>query len=147
MSRLHPLVALLFIAGHADAATDWLYSIGVHDIAVNDVDSHTYGIAAGLLVDDRTDSGRHFFGDVDLFWDHDQDHLDSDHIPIWWQVHVGSDGQLWKPSSGFHVDWTVDANTRANTVSSVERQITALPALVARFDGEKFRAGLRAGAG
>jgi len=140
-------IALLFIAGHATAAPDWRYSIGVHDIIVDDVDSHTYGIAAGLLVEERTEAGWHLFGDFDVFWDHDQDHLDPDHIPIWWQVHVGTDGELWKPSPKFHLDWTIDADTRANTVSSVERQITALPALAARFDSDTFRASLQAGAG
>ena len=103
--------------------------------------------AAGLLVEERTEAGWHLFGDFDFFRDHDQDHLDSDHIPIWWQVHVGRDGELWKPSPKFHLDWTIDADTRANTVSSVERQITALPALAARFDSDTFRASLQAGAG
>jgi hypothetical protein len=122
------------------------YAIGVHDIAVRDVDSHTYGITAALILDERTASGAHLFGDLDLFWDHDQDHLDPDHISIWWQLHAGSDGELWR-STGFHLDWIADVDTRANTVSSVERQIAALPALAARFDGDRLHASIAGGYG
>jgi len=138
---------LLTLTAGTGHATDWRYLIGIHDFVVDDVDSHTYGIAAGLSGDKRTGTGRHFFGDLDVFWDHDQDHLDPDHIPIWWQLHMGSDGELWKFSPGFHVDWTADFNTRTNTVSSVERQIEVLPALAARFDSDALHASIKAGFG
>lgn len=143
------LLAAFALAGTAGAGetADWRYSFGVHDFAVPDVDSHTYGLDAGASVDERTAAGRHLFGSLDLFVDHDKDDLDPDHIPIWWKVHVGSDGDFWKAAAKMHVGWTADINTRMNTVSSVEREITAFPALVAGYDGDVFRASLHAGAG
>jgi len=128
-------------------ATDWRYSVGVHDVVVDDLNSHTYGITAGVRVDKRTSVGTHHFGKLDLFLDHDRDHLDPDHIPIWYQLHARSDRDFWKPSPAFHIGWAADFDTRANTVSSIERQITLLPALVAGLDGKVFSASVEAGVG
>jgi hypothetical protein len=141
--------ALLFalVACPGQAVAEWQYWIGIHDFEVPDVSSHTYGIAGGASFDERPGGDWHYFGDLDLFWDHDKDHLDPDHIPIWWQAHIGTDGQLLKFSRQFHLDWTADLNTRANTVSSIERQFSALPALALRYDGENVEASLKGGVG
>lgn len=140
--------AVLFFASPASGAVadDWRYSIGVHDFIVSDVDSQTYGINAGVSIDKRTDGGRHVFGSFDIFLDYDSDHLDNDHIPIWWQLHLGSDGDFWR-GNRMHVGWTADINDRINTVGSIERQFTVLPALVAGYDGQILQASLEAGAG
>lgn len=140
--------AALFFASAASAAVaqDWRYSVGVHEFAVPDVDSHTYGLNGSVSMDKRSDSGRHVFGSFDIFWDHDKDHLDNDHIPIWWQLHLGSDGDFWR-GNRMRLGWTADINTRMNTVSSIERQITALPAFVVGFDGQTLKASIEAGAG
>lgn len=127
-------VLLLACAAGAGEAAERRYSIGVHDFAVPDADSHTCGISGGVSVEKRTETGRHLVGSVDLFVDHDKDDLDPDHIPIWWQIHLATDGDLWQ-AARTHVGWTADVNTRMNTVSSVERQIIALPAITARYDG------------
>lgn len=141
------LAVLSATGASASTAADWRYWVGVHDFIVDEVDSHTYGLGGGIQGDERTDSGRHYFGSLDLYWDHDQDDLDPDHIPIWWQLHAGTDGELWRASPVVHVDWTADLDTRVNTVSSVERQIEVLPALVARYDGETLAASFKAGIG
>ena len=148
LSRAFAALSALFLASAASAGEteDWRFSLGVHQFAVPDVDSHTYGLNGSVALDKRSDSGRHLFGSFDIFWDHDKDHLDSDHIPIWWQLHLGSDGDFWR-GNRLRVGWTADANTRINTVSSIERQITALPALVGSYDGQAFQASLEAGAG
>jgi hypothetical protein len=146
--RLSRAFAALFFASAASGglAADWRYGVGVHDFVVPDVDSHTYGLNGSVSVDKRTDSGRHLFGSFDIFWDRDKDHLDNDHIPIWWQSHLGSDGDFWR-ANRMRVGWTADFNTRMNTVSSIERQITALPAVVGGYDGRILQASLEAGAG
>jgi len=147
MKLSHAFAALFFASAASSAvAQDWRYSVGVHRLSVPDVASHTDGINVGVSVDERTDSGRHLFGSFDIYLDHDKDHLDPDHIPIWWQLHLGSDGDFWRGNQ-MRVGWTADINTRMNTVSSVERQMTALPALVAGYDGQNLRASLEAGAG
>ena len=88
------LGVLLLLATGAVEAADWRYSVGIHDYNVPDVDSHTYGIDATVSMDERTESGRHTFASADVFVDHDQDDLDPDHIPIWWKVHLGTDGAV-----------------------------------------------------
>ena len=114
---------------------------------VPDVSSDTFGFNGSLSVDKRTDAGRHYFGSFDLFVDRDQDHLDPDHIPIWWMLHLGTDGRFWQPGNGGYAGWTADINTRMNTVSSIERQIKALPAIVLGYDGDSFEASLKGGVG
>jgi hypothetical protein len=138
-------VLLLAIVGVADAA-DWRYSVGVHDFDVPDAHSHTYGINGSVSVDERTESGRHEFAELVMFLDHDQDDLDPDHIPIWWEAHAGADADLWRGGST-HIGWTANADARANTVSSVERRITLLPAVVAGYDGGVLQGSMQAGAG
>jgi hypothetical protein len=144
-SRVPALILLTALASASEAA-DWRYAVGIHDFMVADVNSHTYGLDASASIDQRTEAGRHWAGSFDLFLDHDEDDLDPDHIPVWWQIHFGTDGDFWR-ADAMHVGWTADINTRMNTVSSVERQITALPKLVAGYDGTGFQTSLQAGAG
>jgi hypothetical protein len=140
------LVALFAGATGAANADEWRYWIGAHDFAVPDVDSHTYGIVGGASIDKHTSGGRHLTGSIDLFLDRDKDDLDPDHIPIRWDVHLGSDGEMWR-GARTRLGWTADFNTRMNTVSSVEREITALPAIVGWYDGDHVRTSLKTGAG
>jgi len=121
--------------------------MGLHDSRVPDVSSDTFGINGGVSFDKRTDAGRHYSGSFDLFVDRDKDHLDPDHIPIWWMLHMGSDGRFWNSDDGAYAGWTVDLNTRMNTVSSIERQIKALPAIVVGYDGDSVEASLEGGIG
>lgn len=146
--KLVRALAALFFATAASGgmAADWRYGVGVHGFAVPEVDSQTYGLNGRVSMETRTDGGQHFFGSFDLFWDHDKDHLDNDHIPIWWQSHLGFDGDFWR-ANRMRAGWTADIDTRMNTVSSIERQITALPAVVGGYDGQPLQASLEAGAG
>ena len=137
--------ALVFMAGVVNAG-DWEYAVGVHDFTVPEVDADTFGINGRATLDRHNASGRHYFGTIDVLLDRDQDHLDPDHIPLWWELYAGSDGNF-RESGNARVGWIVDVATRSNTVSSIERRITALPALDAAYDGERFHAGARAGAG
>jgi hypothetical protein len=132
--------------GADERPDEWKYWVGVHDFEVSDVDSSTYGGFGGASFDKQTKRGRHLFGSVDLFVDIDKDDLDPDHIPIRWDVHVGTDGTLWK-GVRTQVDWTANFDTRMNTVSSVEREMTALPAVVGRYAGGVLSSSLKAGAG
>ena len=148
---LLPFIAILPLvlapAASIAASTDWHYAMGLHDFSVPDVSSDTFGIDAAVTVDKHTDAGGHYFGSLDLFVDRDQDHLDSDHIPIWWMIHAGADGN-WLPLGGDgYVGWTADLNTRMNTTSSIERQIKALPAIVLGYGGDAVQASLKAGVG
>jgi hypothetical protein len=80
-SRL--LATLLLSAAAANAsAADWRYSIGIHDFAVPDINSDTYGINGGVWVDKQTDGGRHVYGSAVLYLDYDQDDNDPSRYPI-----------------------------------------------------------------
>jgi hypothetical protein len=147
MTRPLLFAALLLTGTAASGETaDWRYSVGVHDFAVPDVDSDTYGINGSVSVDKRTEAGRHVYGYIELYVDHDQDDLDPSRIPIWWQIHLGTDGDLWQ-GDRTRLGWTANVDTRMNTASSVEREIFAMPALVAAYDSNVFRASAQAAAG
>ena len=137
---------LLTVAATTGRADDWRYSVGIHDFAVPDVDSDTYGINGSVSVDKHTAAGWHVYGSAVVYVDHDQDDLDPDHIPIWWQLHAGTDGDLWR---GDHtrLGWNANVDTRINTASSIEREIFAMPALVAGYDSDVFQAAAQAAAG
>ena len=147
MSRLLLFAALLLTGTAASGETaDWRYSVGVHDFAVPDVDSDTYGINGSVSVDKRTEAGRHVYGSAVVYVDRDKDDLDPDHIPIWWQLHAGTDGDF-RQGDRARLGWNANVDTRMNTVSSVEREILAMPALVASYDTNAFRASAQASAG
>jgi hypothetical protein len=145
MTSWRGLLALAFLAGTAEAG-DWHYAIGVHDFTVPQVDSDTFGINGRATLDRHNASGRHYFGTLDVFVDHDKDHLDPDHIPVWWEMYAGTDGTFWE-SGDAHLGWLADVDTRANTASSVERRIMAMPWVVGTYEGEHFRASAKTGAG
>lgn len=146
--RLNALITGLVIAmiPVIGEAADWRYGIGIHDFNVPDVDSRTYGLNARLAVDERTQGDLHLFGSFDLFVDHDKDHLDPDHVPIWWQLNAGAEGNVWR-NDRLRAGWTTTIDTRMNTVSSVERQMTALAAMTAGYEGDLFQYALEAGPG
>jgi hypothetical protein len=144
-SRVLATLLLSAIAATATAA-DWRYSVGVHDFAVPDIDSDTYGINGGISVDKQTDAGRHVYGSAVLYVDYDQDDNDPSRYPIWWQVHLGTDGNFWK-SGRMRLGWNADLDTRMNTASSIEREMTAMPALIAAYDANLLRASAQASAG
>jgi len=131
----------------AASVAEWRYSTGVHDLHVHEVASDTFGINATASVDKRTDAGGHYFGSLALLLDHDQDHLDPDHIPVWWTLHAGADGRWLPLGERGYLGWTADINTRTNTASSIERQIKALPALALGYGGDAVQASVNVGVG
>lgn len=71
------------LASATSEAAQWKHSLGVHDMAVSDVDSTTYGIGGHAEVDETTPADRHGYASFDLYLDRDQDRLDPGHIPVW----------------------------------------------------------------
>lgn len=104
------------------------YQVGVHDMWVPDVESHTFGVNVTAAYERTLPSGTHLSLDGDVFLDFDQDHLDPDHIPVWWQLHFGLAGPIMESATpgAWHLSWVADGNTRVNTVSSIEREIRAV---------------------
>ena len=139
-------LAIILACGAAEAA-QWQYALGVHDMVVGDVGSGTWGVGGHAEVDDMTPASRHRYASFDVYLDHDQDHLDPDHIPVWWETNLGIEDELWKGTRKMFVGWGVELDTRMNTVSSIERQVHLLPALEAGFAGDSARASVTTGIG
>ena len=78
----------LALASSVSEAAQWKYSLGVHDMLVGDVDSTTLGIGSHAEVDDMTPADRHRYASFDVYRI-DEDHLDPDHIPVWWETNLG----------------------------------------------------------
>ena len=138
---------VLTLASGAAEAASWTYQLGVHNMVVRDVDSTTWGLSGRAEVDDVTEAGRHRYAIFDVYLDHDEDHLDPDHIPVWWHTDLGIDAKFWQGSRKMFVGWAVTQDTRMNTVSSIERQIHLLPAIEAGFAGDSVRASVQTGIG
>lgn len=137
----------LTLASGLSEAADWKYSLGVQNMVVRDVNSHTFGIGGHAEVDDITPAERHRYASFDVYLDNDHDHLDPDHIPVWWQTDLGIEDEWWKGSRDLFFGWSVAQDTRMNTTSSIERQIHLLPAVVFGFAGDAVHASLKTGIG
>lgn len=149
LARTAPLglaALALTIASSPVEAAQWRYALGVHNMEVRDVDSSTYGIGGHAEVDDVTAADRHRYASLDVYLDRDRDHLDPDHIPVWWETNLGIADKLWEGSRKMFMGWVVQ-DTRMNTVSSIERQLHLLPAVVGGFAGDSVDASLKAGIG
>jgi hypothetical protein len=145
--RLGLTALALLLASRVCEAAQWKYSLGIHDMVVRDVDSSTYGIGGHAEVDDVTALGKHRFASFDVYLDHDTDHLDPDHIPVWWETDLGIDGRFGDNARKTFIGWTVGEQTRMNTTSSIERQFHLLPAVVGGFAGSSVTASLQTGIG
>lgn len=146
--RLLTLIICLFAATGARAGDiAWRYALGVQNMTVPDVDSNTWGVSAAFSAEKTLPSEIHWLVSGITYVDHDKDHLDPDHIPVWWQFHAGIDGPLTHGSGPWGLAWVADADTKANTVSAVEREIKAMPGLALRWKGAHTTAELKAAAG
>jgi len=140
-------LALLALSTSISAAEGLRFAVGVHDMYVPDVDSHTFGINGRLSYEKTTDSGLHLFGSYDLLVDNDKDELDPDHIPVWWMLQFTVDRHLLNVSDSMGLSWVVDFNSKANTVSSIEREIRIFPGLILAWSGDTFTASAKASVG
>src|SRR5262245_31912544 len=104
-------LALTLASSPSDAA-DWTYALGVHNMVVRDVASTTWGLTGHAAVDDVTAKDIHRFASFDVYLDHDEDHLDPDHIPVWWQTDLGVDAKFFQGDRKMFVGWAVTQDTR-----------------------------------
>jgi len=127
---------------------EWRLSFGLHDMTVPEANnSHTYGVNALISGEGVLNFGVHWLGTGEFFVDHDKDELDPDHIPIWWRMHLGADGLISDFGGVWRLAWVAEADTKANTVSCIEREIKAMPALALGCSYGVFDAEFKAGAG
>ncbi|EDQ02132.1 hypothetical protein [Shewanella benthica] len=128
-------------------ALDWRIAFGAHDIIVEQADSHTVGVGATFALAHLTQSNILLIGSVDVFVDHDKDKLDPDHIPIWFSSNFMVKRELFRLSPDSAFQWEVEASSRRNTVSSVEKQLKLFPGIGYEYDTKNFFAAVKVGAG
>jgi hypothetical protein len=136
------LVSMLILTLPA-AASDWGWSLGLHDFVVPDESSHTPGIGAGLFVEHAFPSGMIFNGSFDLFVDYDTDELDPDHIPVWWQTELALKKSFADASPSTKLSWVIDATAKRNTASTLEFNTDAMAGVVVDYDGGALDASLK----
>jgi len=116
-------------------AFDFEASVGVHDFMVSDIKgdvpkdgisagtSHTLGVNAAIYVKHQTASKINFLAKAEAFLDRDKDHLDPDHIPVWFDFLLDIDGPMYTINDKSALKWYILMDNRQNTVSCIEREV------------------------
>ena len=129
------LLASSLLLGSSLLAFDVDMSVGVHDFVVSDIvndtpkddissgTSHTLGLNIGVIAKHKTPSDINILAKAEAFWDNDKDHLDPDHIPVWFALLFDIDGDLYKINDNHLFRWYEIFDTKQNTVSCIERQV------------------------
>ncbi|NPA66404.1 MAG: hypothetical protein GXO11_05935 [Epsilonproteobacteria bacterium] len=152
------LAGSLFIGSSLSAVT-YEASVGAHDFIVSDIKtdgvpahikdgtSHTLGLNAGILVKHTTSNNIHIFGKAEVFLDNDQDELDDDHLPIWFNYIIDIDGPLYSFNENNNLLWYIYLDNKQNTVSCIEREIRQHVGLGYSYTNGGFMLALNAYAG
>ena len=110
-------------------------SVGTHDFIVSDIKddtpndgidsgtSHTLGLNAAIYVKHTTKSGINLVAKAEAFLDNDKDHLDPDHIPVWFDFLVDIDGVIHRLNDNNLFKWYLLMDNKQNTVSCIEREV------------------------
>jgi len=141
------------------SAVDFEASLGVHDFVVSDIKndvptdginsgtSHTIGINAAIYVKHETTNHIKFLAKAEAFLDHDKDHLDSDHIPIWFDFLLDINGPMYAINDKNILKWYILMDNRQNTVSCVEREVRQHLGIGYEYKNTTFTLDLNAYAG
>ncbi len=117
------------------SAVDFEASVGVHDFMVTDIKndvaadgissgtSHTLGVNAAIYVKHQTKNDIKFLAKAEAFLDRDKDHLDPDHIPIWFDFLLDINGPIYTINENNSFKWYILMDNRQNTVSCIEREV------------------------
>jgi len=132
------------------SAFDFSMSVGVHDFVVSDIindtpadgihagTSHTVGVNTAIYAKHTTTTGINILAKAEAFLDYDRDHLDPDHIPIWFDFLIDIDGIVNKFNDNHSIKWYILMDNRQNTVSCVEREVRQHMGVGYQFTQGKF---------
>lgn len=153
------LFAISMFLVHSLHAFDVDASVGVHDFVVTDIvddspsdgiesgTSHTLGLNIGIVARHTTQSDIHFLAKVEAFLDRDKDHLDPDHIPVWFAFLLDVDGEIYQIDKNAQLKWYVLMDNKQNTVSCIERQVRQHVGVGYEFNSGRFTFDVNAYAG
>jgi hypothetical protein len=132
--RLLPLMAP-FLFSSVVGAVEYEVSVGMHDFMVMDIvddvaadgisagTSHTFGINTAIYVKHQTERDIKFLAKAEAFLDNDKDHLDPDHISIWFDFLLDINGPVYSINENHSFRWYILADNKQNTVSCIEREV------------------------
>ena len=129
------------------------FSYGMHDMFVTDITpstlydgstSHTLGADASFFLEHKTDTDVHVGGVAEIYLDRDKDHLDPDHIPIWFKFNAYAYGPLLRMTKSLSFQWHVDLRNKQNTVSGIEREIKNMYGIGFDYKPDSFHMALNA---
>lgn len=126
-------------------AIDWSMTYGVHDFFVREKSSHTFGadLGIGIIAEKTTDSGTHLNGSFTAFLANDQDKLDPDYEPIWYQMDVQAAGELYPLTSNSGFDWLIKFDGKVNTPSGIEQQLKLFGGFDAHYTTSAIKVSLK----
>jgi hypothetical protein len=136
--------------------TDIGITYGFHDMFVSNITpsslheggtSHTLGVNTSFFIEHRTDNNIVFGGISEIYFDHDKDHLDPDHIPIWFKFNIYADGPLIRMTDNFNFMWHLNFQNKQNTTSGIEREIKNMYGFGLDYTPDSFHIALNAYAG
>jgi hypothetical protein len=152
--KLATALAGCMLATTAVQSVEFEASFGMHDFVVSNIaddcsqdlidsgTSHTLGLNTAIWVRHTTSSNIHFTGKAEVLFDYDQDELDPDHIPVWFDFLLDIDGPIYSINKSNSFLWYILMENRQNTVSSVERTVKQHVGIGYRFGNETFYAAL-----
>ena len=123
------------LLGTSLSAVNFAVSVGAHDFVVSDITndvandgiskktSHTLGINSAIYVTHKMENGISILAKAEAFLDHDTDHLDPDHIPVWFDFLIDVDGSIYTIDENNSFKWYILLDNKQNTVSCVEREV------------------------
>jgi hypothetical protein len=123
----------------------WTARFGLSDFQVEN--SHTPGISAGLKGRYETAGGIRLKLLLTTTIDIDTDHLDSDHIPVWFKSYLKAEKDFFTISPGIKLLGTGDLEHKMNTVSSIEQSADLMAGLKLQFETQKAELFAKVGAG
>lgn len=114
----------------------WRWRFGLTNFRVED--SNTFGVGVGLKGFHETAGGMKLDLSLSVIAEYDRDHLDPDHIPVWFKNYFKVEKKLAALSQTVSLQATLDLNHKMNTVSSIEQSADLMPGIRFDFDVPKF---------
>lgn len=127
------------------SAVNWKARLGVTDFKVED--SHTYGVSFGIKGEYETAHGIRMKLLFTATIDFDDDHLDPDHIPVWFNSYFKAEKDILALSNAITLLATLDVEHKMNTVSSIEQSADLMPGLKLEYQSHLLELFAKFGAG
>lgn len=151
------LTLLIMLVYTPANASQWALSFGANDMVVknarpleeapNGDTSHTFGAQVALHGKSNREAAVQQSGYFKIFADKDKDHLDPDHIPIWFLGEYQAKSKLASLSKNSAIKMIFDAEYLSNTVSSIERKTKLFAGISAEYETRAFAASIKTNAG